>query len=1028
MPIAFDPKTSKEFYGTQVCGDENSLDLNSYWIQGKILHTASTLKIRITSGIQQNPNLASFGFRAIRINFANKTPADVQGTCVALDGSFAFKTMYGSNNCNCPYNTYANGAVCSPCHASCYSCFGGTNAHCYACKNTYSWDGTQCVSCPSNCMHCSGSTCLQCNVGYYLTWDNTCQSTCDPPYITSGTDRYLICQTPCQDSNNYMYWDNTCRSSCDYPLTIRIEGDAKFCDFSCPNPTDYLHWNGACLATCSYQPRLWSWRNFCDPCHKGLFLYPNGSCLATCESPFYLEVSGSSVLCKALCAPSQYLLGSTCVNTCSYPLKPITGNGPNTCSFPCADSNNFLYWNGSCLSTCTLNQRFVGGYKFCDACSSGSYLYPDGTCKSGCSAPFIHYVRTGYDECYFPCNGINEEFSAESYLECPSLYEYPYYLTSKGECEIQLTKEGMEGAVSVGNVLSKFGGFMSGLAIIALIIRPRDPRPFCLVLSLKMLEYFKFVSIHYPPFIQQVLYTQRFGLGLLDFAPNIPTQIYNAYHKYPIPAQFERLGYHSSFIINSWDALTSLLVTLFLIATLFAAEAYTKNLTYLKWIINKIRPALNLSAMLVYILLSTYFIDVLIDTSLEMRNLHLHSFHSVMSFLTAIAINLIVLFLLGRVLFAITEARKATLRSRNNQGLPSLARNPNRFRDYRIFFEICAEGKYFQHIYIFGFLIRVYLVGFVLGMVFDHAFVQAFFVILINFVMLLYLVIFRPFKELSALIQFIVMEGILFIAHGCLLALSILDTQCSEAFSTRNFLQGVIIASNFLLFILGGGYLSFIVIKEIFGTKIFYDCWEKIKELTSPPLARRNRPVPPLIQANQGSRQPANPANPGNQNLKQGIWSAFTPKFLSVPTGYNKTSEYFNQTAHASDLPKQNDEPLSERLDVSGFGQGNNDTSRLVANTSMVNYKADKPVFNIGFAEQAQNNERNNSAGLNQPRFNQSFIQNIDDSVGFPRKIASRGESVINYEENYPVDYNDQNNLSVDDLDEDLGQRSGYNN
>jgi len=821
QPISLNPVMTRTFYGQNVCGNSDP-DLHNYYIQGKVLHTENTLKLTIISYIQQEPKYASFGIRDIRLLFATKKPTDDEEACVAITESYSANAAVGIGNCVCPYGRYYNGATCQPCHTSCLSCFGSANTQCFACKNSFYWNGNNCASCPSNCLYCSsGTECTVCSPGYYLDRYFTCQLTCPLPYLPLGDGVFWVCQTPCQP-DNFMYWDNTCESSCDPGLTTRIEGSAKFCDFPCTNPNDYLHWDGpSCVSICTTQPRIKHGKKFCYPCPDGLYLYPNGTCISFCEIPYTTQIIGGADYCQPLCNPGEYLIGNQCFTSCTSPLYSENIHGLKVCKSPCP--NDFYYWNGTCLSTCPLNQRFFGIYKFCDACLNNYFLYPDGTCKPTCDPPRQYFTEDIFQICYFPCGGSSGVYNADSYADCPALYEYPLHLTLKGECMLNLSGQEYEQANTIGQVLNKFSGIVSVLAVIAIVINPRDGRPFCLILSIKMLEYLKYIIAKYPPLLQQVFNTLNFNLGVMNIAPDVSSEAIEKFERYSVPHQYNEFKFHSSFIVNSWDALVSFVVIGIIIGFVLVSEAIFKDKKYVSWLIQKIKPAIKLPTFLVLFLLSSYYIDINIHTSLELRTLHLFSFLAVLSFLTALAMNGLLIFMIVKVFLAFKEARKILTQVADAIN-PSLhSRDLQKISDYYIFFAICSKEAYYQHAFIFVSIIRVYVFSFVLGYMFEHAFVQSVLALILSGMMLLYLIFVQPLKRLSHLIQFIVMEATLLVPNLCVVIMNAMNGVCSESHEFRSVLGGLIIACNFVLLVGGMGCLIFAIVRRAFGKDIIED-------------------------------------------------------------------------------------------------------------------------------------------------------------------------------------------------------------
>ena len=709
----------------------------------------------------------------------------------------------------------------------------------------YVWNGAKCVLISaSNCQLYSAGACVACNAGYYLYWDSTCQATCSAPYLAFGDGDYKVCQTPCQ-SSEYMYWDNTCLSSCASPLKTVVQGSAQFCQFPCPTTTDYLYWDGTCSATCSYYPRVWTWKKFCDPCPSGLYLYPDKSCQITCSSPYQIKPVGTANLCNPICTGGKFLLGSsTCLLSCPFNFQATMVREQSVCSFPCTDTSQYLYWNGSCISRCPYTSTTYGTYKFCTGCSAGYYLYPDGTCLSLCVAPLYASTVTGtsFQECHYPCSGSLTAFSGASYLKCPALYSYPYSVAATHDCGLDLSPNLSIQMQAVAAVINGLALMVSALAVIVMFVSPKNPTPFCLLLSFKMLEHLKYILAKYPARLQQVLNYQGFAQGILNISPTIPDRVVSAFPHHNLPAQFSTYGLYSSFFVNSWNPLISLVTVAVIALVIIAFEAWVKDLKFVRWIISSIKPAITLPNFFILFLLSTYYNDLIIFTSMELRTLHLKSFVSVFSFLIMLIINILILFFIIKIFYAFKEARKEVTQIRDVNGPAALPRDEWKYKDYQIFFEACKEEAYLHHIFIFAYLVKTYLYTIFIAYIFAYPFISSFFTTFTSGLILLFILLQNCFKDKMHQIQFLTQEAILTIANACVLVIASLDSTCKQAFALREALGGILLACYFSL-IVAGGIFMIKTIRDVVARKIAAGRFIRpTRDMVAPAIAVEQKP------------------------------------------------------------------------------------------------------------------------------------------------------------------------------------------
>lgn len=108
---------------------------------------------------------------------------------------------------------------------------------------------------------------------------------------------------------------------------------------------------------------------------------------------------------------------------------PNTYGNEKICDYPC-DINDYLYFNGSCLSDCSLpfTLRLENSRQFCDFdCNSTAYLYWDSSCVDECPSPLIA-VTSPTRRCHHPCPN----------------YSW-YYNTKTGACTQSCSSPSIEG-------------------------------------------------------------------------------------------------------------------------------------------------------------------------------------------------------------------------------------------------------------------------------------------------------------------------------------------------------------------------------------------------------------------------------------------------------------------------------------------------------------------------------------------------------------------------------------------------------
>jgi len=109
---------------------------------------------------------------------------------------------------------------------------------------------------------------------------------------------------------------------------------------------------------------------------------------------------------------------------------------------------------------------------------------------------------------------------------------------------------------------------------------------------------------------------------------------------------------------------------------------------------------------------------------------------------------------------------------------------------------------------------------------------------LISLLIVIYLIIVRPFKSVLNNLNQIVFELIIFAFNGCVLVLAALDTSNSDNYLARKKLETILLDIN-----LAAGFIStlFVVLKTIVLLRDMYKDWKLKKEAANPRLKFRKK-------------------------------------------------------------------------------------------------------------------------------------------------------------------------------------------
>jgi len=233
------------------------------------------------------------------------------------------------------------------------------------------------------------------------------------------------------------------------PLNQGRNGSSQSCSENCAccygaKPSQCVacaegaHWNGKECSKCHWNCKTCTGptEHECSVCNYGHFNYDNGTCLETCEWPFKGIEFGSGWRCIKACGPKKFIWSNgsskeidACVDECKPPLiSYITDQNIHVCENPCPKKNDFLYWNGTCISSChmPLREDFNSYSRICkNPCEVASqYLYSNGACHDNCPAPLRVRSNPGVTYCENPCS--NPRLYLYQNSSCHSSCRFPF--------------------------------------------------------------------------------------------------------------------------------------------------------------------------------------------------------------------------------------------------------------------------------------------------------------------------------------------------------------------------------------------------------------------------------------------------------------------------------------------------------------------------------------------------------------------------------------------------------------------------
>lgn len=509
----------------------------------------------------------------------------------------------------------------------------------------------------------------------------------------------------------------------------------------------------------------------CLSCPYGYVHLKNGSCSHTCDTYLTLVTTteGQS-FCDPPCNSSEYYWAAnqSCLANCSFPLTSKAIEGPlllclNPCSSSSSSSSEFLYQDGFCADVChslfEVDTKMMVGVKFCkNPCPyEKKFIYPDSTCKSTCEYPNRVDGNVTLGICIL-------DLDAETIQQVKQLSE----------------------ASAIGNSVSNGGGMIGSLLSVS------DPASMCLGPFAKMLQYIKFMDIRYPPKVQLMLESQNTNSGSLDFLAKPVKRFTDLFKNQTVPGKFSQYKISSSFIVNFWQSILTLLAILFfmgiscVLLKCFSSSKASTSRGYM--IFNTIVSTLKWNFFM--IMYCGMVGDIVLYSALEFQTVSLDDAASNLSLLVCAGFNVLTVIVMIAMLHVNMKIRKSKNDAKGNLTSDVQKDIEKEWESFRAFFGTYKDAFFGQQIFLLVFIVRVACFNAIVGYAYDYPLFQAFLIACINLMMTLYLIITRPMKAKINFVQQITFELLLLMFNICICALAVADKLKSEVFEMRNRIGG----------------------------------------------------------------------------------------------------------------------------------------------------------------------------------------------------------------------------------------------
>ena len=445
-------------------------------------------------------------------------------------------------------------------------------------------------------------------------------------------------------------------------------------------------------------------------------------------------------------------------------------------------------------------------YRFCMPCQAGYYLYDSGNCLASCFNMFNAITTKGYLACESPCKQGQFLYPDRSCQKtCPTSFAQKvdgksYY------CAIDLTQQEISQARTISGMQRALNTMIGVLGNTITLLKYTNPVSSLFVILSNMLQYLRYIKIHYPSRLQVILDSdQSFSINII---PDIPAQLAAQFLDSELPDNFQKYNLPSSFFVNFWHpgiVLLGFSVGLLIICLIIKVTKKCRGFIHKACV--RCRRVLKWNYLLV-LYVSSYD-QIVMFSSFEFRTLNVYKIGPIMSFLLCIIFNVLSVYILVKMLIVLISIRRSSLQQNNrvemvsDQSVNSI-NNASRWTEYEVVFDEYKDASFLQQAYLLILSIRIYLFYVIISYICDYPLVQMILITLLNLIMVLYLAIKRPPKKKIVLVENLAPEMILLVVN---ILLAFLDHLHVAAQDKRDLIGDMVIWINTGFGIMGAVYL-----------------------------------------------------------------------------------------------------------------------------------------------------------------------------------------------------------------------------
>ena len=590
-----------------------------------------------------------------------------------------------------------------------------------------------------------------------------------------------ICIESCPMEKNFVV-GSTCVEKC---LTTLPLLDGNYCVAECPINKLYIQNSIYCVTLCDENAR--SCKFICPQDKPFSF---KGTCVAQCpESTLFLENAVSctttctpGLSCKSLCPDGKSLIyNNNCVSHCPATAPYIQESifcvercDGKDCRLACPPDSPYFY-KEKCISKCPV---FADGDTCTDSCPRERQYIEDGICKAQCSK---NKPYSDQNICVKSCSKTNPFiYTRDTTYLCVEncLKDKPYNYKRKCVSSCPEKAPVLEGSSCISGQPETYNNFIessqavgevvvSTAAITVLASQPGSSSVAYTILLFKMIQYVRYLSINFPTKVAENFQEVKLDTSSYNVVPGFSQHfIAENAQNFKANIRFARYDVNALFIINFSSGIATFIV--------FAIIASS-----ILFLINKLKPTkpryihwqekanifFKWNLPILFILsnvdnISTFALIEFQSLSLQ----HIIAIISLVFNIICISGSVLLLFYLLKTVYSVRKRDKDLFRLEDTY----------MHRIVKALFKDIKKKYFIQQIALFIVAFRVILHNLII-LGWDTPLQQSLFLCLLNLLMIIYIITFKPHVYTAGNVELLGFELIILSVNMCCVYLSALE-------------------------------------------------------------------------------------------------------------------------------------------------------------------------------------------------------------------------------------------------------------